>query len=70
MKDVVVVYREELGKVGRCAGGYSRGRGGCHYDCGKERRMGKGNGHYSGDPTPCCHVGCLLFSHVESLFPS
>lgn len=25
---------------------------------------------YSGDPTPCCHVGCLLFSHVESLFPS
>lgn len=44
MKDVVVVYREELGKVGRCAGDYSRGRGGCHYDCGKERRMGKGNG--------------------------
>lgn len=41
MKDVVVVYREELGKVEGCAGDDSRRGGGCHYDCGKERIVGE-----------------------------
>ena len=33
MKDVVIVYREELGEVVWSGGDYSWGRGGCHY-CG------------------------------------
>lgn len=33
----MIVYRKKLGKVGGCAGDYSRGRRGCHYIAGRAK---------------------------------
>ncbi len=47
VEDVVIVYGEKLGKVGGCAGDYSRGRRGCH--CIAEERKGRKYWEWGGD---------------------
>lgn len=44
VEDVVIVDGEKLGKVGGCAGDYSRGRRGCHCIAGRAQIVSIGNG--------------------------